>query len=617
MSTTLRVLTRIVWRPAGLLAALAVFCSLCSSLLAADVLLPIEARQVRVGGEIGRRISVTVHNNLMVLDLDKDFLAPFEQRQRKSGYIGLGKTIDSAVRFAAHTQDPQVIERKRQLVAKTIRLQEDDGYLGILAPGSRITQLWDIHEMSYIIFGLLSDYQYFGEKPSLVAAQKMADYILAHWSKLPADWGTRTGVVSWVAVTGLERAMLRLSRLTQDQRYCEFCLQQRALGNWDQALVIGRRPLIEGHIYAYLCRSLAQLELYRLQPKEQLLRPAQRALDFLTHGDGAAITGGCGQYEIWTDDQDGRGALAETCATAYQLRVYDSLLRLTGKALYGDLMERTIYNTLFAAQSPDGRRIRYYSPMEGERQYHPGDTYCCPCNYRRFIARLPEMIYYRAQEGIAVNLYTPSQATIDLDKDVKLTIKQDTEYPHSGHVALHVEPSQPVRFPLRLRIPAWCDRPQVFVNDQAVTSPSLRGQLLALERQWQAGDCVRLQLPMKWRLVRGRKRQAGRVAVMRGPLVFTLNPSSQEKLASWDGADLGRITIDPESLADPIPDDSVHPGGIACRVQAWKPSYATKRPGDLQLTLTEFPDPGGRAVYFRLQDLSVAVDDELFGSRSP
>ena len=29
--------------------------------------------------------------------------------------------------------------------------------------------------------------------------------------------------------------------------------------------------------------------------------------------------------------------------------------------------------------------------------------------------------------------------------------------------------------------------------------------------------------------------------------------------------------------------------------------------------LTEFPDPDGRAVYFRLQDLSAGVKDELLG----
>jgi hypothetical protein len=32
--------------------------------------------------------------------------------------------------------------------------------------------------------------------------------------------------------------------------------------------------------------------------------------------------------------------------------------------------------------------------------------------------------------------------------------------------------------------------------------------------------------------------------------------------------------------------------------------------------LSEFPDPGGEEIYFRLPDLSVAVDDELLGNAS-
>ncbi len=374
--------------------------------LADDVFSPIELGQVKVGGEIGRRIDITIENNLLALNADKDFLPPFSAKTQTSGYIGLGKLIDATVRFAAYTRDDKVLALKRHLVTSVIESQEPDGYIGMLAADHRMRGMWDVHEMAYLIYALAADYQYFEEQQSLTSARKAADYILDHWADLSADWDEQTGIATHVSVTGLERAMLTLHRLRGDRRYLDFCLQQRALPAWDLGIVIGRRPLIEGHIYAYLCRCLAQLELYRDMPDERLLSPTHRAIDFLTQGDGMTITGGCGQWEIWTDDQDGRGELGETCATAYQLRVYDNLLRLKGDSYYGDLMERTIYNALFAAQSPDGRQIRYYSPFEGPRVYHPGDTYCCPCNYRRIIAELPSMVYYRDDQGIAVNLYT-------------------------------------------------------------------------------------------------------------------------------------------------------------------------------------------------------------------
>ena len=86
-------------------------------------------------------------------------------------------------------------------------------------------------------------------------------------------------------------------------------------------------------------------------------------------------------------------------------------------------MERTIYNGLFAAQSPDGRQIRYYSPFDGPRAYFDKDTYCCPNNYRRIVAELPAMVFYRAHGGVAVNLYESATATIGLPGDNKISVR--------------------------------------------------------------------------------------------------------------------------------------------------------------------------------------------------
>ena len=72
---------------------------------------------------------------------------------------------------------------------------------------------------------------------------------------------------------------------------------------------------------------------------------------------------------------------------------------------------------------------------------------------------------------------------------------------------------------------------------------------------------------MPWRLVLGRKRQSGRAAVMRGPVVFCLNPAQNESLRNQDAADLGGIMIDPASLKD-SPGGTVRPGGMACAVKA-------------------------------------------------
>ena len=137
---------------------------------------------------------------------------------------------------------------------------------------------------------------------------------------------------------------------------------------------------------------------------------------------------------------------------------------------------------------------------------------------------LHEMVYYRSNDGgFSVNLYTPSKATIALGDDLKINVRQETDYPASGKVTLNLDPSRPVEFPLYLRIPAWCKNARVSVNGRNVKQPIRSGTFLAIARKWQPGDRVELNLPMTWRFVRGRKAQQGRVAVLRGPVLYCLN----------------------------------------------------------------------------------------------
>lgn len=579
-----------------------------------DKLTSLPPSSVKVGGEIGRRIDVTIDNNLLKLDVDHDFLKPFqiEPEKRTGSYIGLGKLIDAAVRFAAYHPDERVIAQKRRLVEVAIAAQENDGYLGTFPPAKRMWSLWDIHEMGYLIYGLTMDHRFFGNQKSLDAAQKLANYILSNWTAHPPKQPTPWDITLHMGVTGIENAMLALHRETGDGRYLEFVTKTRDLRHWDAHIVTGRWGLIEGHAYAHLCRCLAQLRLDHLQPSARLWKPTRDVLDFILHQDGMAITGECGDHECWHDTQEGTINLGETCATAYLVRWLDELLRREGKPLYGDLIERALFNGLFAAQSPDGRQIRYYTPFDGPRSYFKGDTYCCPNNYRRIIAELPTMIYYQSGDALIVDLYTTSEATVALKPGLDLRVRQETDYPNSGRVILRLEPSAPASFPLRLRIPRWCENPTLAVNGQALHKTIKPGEFFVLTRQWNPGDRVELDLPMVWRLVNGRQNQAGRAAIMRGPQVFGLSRSRGKDLA---GVDLRLLVLDPASLAGPIKDNTVRPGGQACRVRAWGAGawYPHGKP-NLTLELTEFADPASEAAYFKLPNPNSEqlVEDELF-----
>ena len=604
---------------AGLVNLLAILVA-PSAAQAVDPLQPIEHRQIKLGGEIGQRIDLTVHGNLLKLDVDKDFLRPFQvrklmkafqEREANCDFVGLGMLIDATVRMAAYTGDPKVIALKKHLVDETIKTQESDGYIGIMKPASRMWKLWDLAEMNFLVYGLLSDYRLFHEKDSLTASRKLADYILARWAAEPQGDPTEGIITVDMAFVGLERAFLVLSDVTGDAKYRDFCLVHRKLREWNRPITIGRWGHIEGHAYTFLELCLAQLYLHREEPSERLLEPTRRLMEFLTHGDGLTVVGNCGDHECWDDTQSGTINHAETCATACLIRVLDELMRQEGDSRYGDIMERAVYNGLFAAQSPDGRKIRYYTAFDGPRTYWPVDTYCCPNNFRRLIADLPTFVYYRAGKGLAVNLYTSSSMKLDLGDGVSLAVGQETDYPNSGNVTIQLDPSRPAEFPLLLRIPRWCSGATVRVNGKGVEKAVPSGSYFSVERVWKSGDRVQLEMPMPWRLVKGHKMQAGRVALLRGPLVFCLNRNQGTSLKDTD---LRLLTLRPDSIEGPMPDDTVRPGGMACKVRCWPPgAWYPVEPAKLEFTLTEYADPAGEATYLHVPNPNATrfVEDEL------
>ena len=64
--------------------------------------------------------------NLLQLDMEKDFLAPFRQRKTPNArYIGLGKTLDAGVHFAALTPNPDYDPADPLFNARDAALKKD------------------------------------------------------------------------------------------------------------------------------------------------------------------------------------------------------------------------------------------------------------------------------------------------------------------------------------------------------------------------------------------------------------------------------------------------------------------------------------------------------------
>jgi hypothetical protein len=120
--------------------------------------------------------------------------------------------------------------------------------------------------------------------------------------------------------------------------------------------------------------------------------------------------------------------------------------------------------------------------------------------------------------------------------------------------------------------------------------------------------------------------QAGKVALMRGPVIFCFSPSRQaarypvyagqganptEIQQSIDDA-VSKTKIDWTTLSQPIADATLRAEGQAIEVHAWGPASDRNKPADLTLLLTEFIDPTGTQTYWPSDPASASVEDELF-----
>ena len=127
---------------------------------------------------------------------------------------------------------------------------------------------------------------------------------------------------------------------------------------------------------------------------------------------------------------------------------------------------------------------------------------------------------------------------------------------------------------------------------------------------WNPGDKLILDMPMSWRWVRGRKLQEGRVALVRGPVVYCIGTRHNAELLKKYGQPRN-LTLDPATLGEPVADTSVRPGGLIVPAKAWPPGERGNGAASLDVVLSEFVDPSGIATYFLVPDLTMAVDDPV------
>ena len=168
---------------------------------------------------------------------------------------------------------------------------------------------------------------------------------------------------------------------------------------------------------------------------------------------------------------------------------------------------------------------------------------CCPANIARSIASLGHYAFSQSEDALFVNLFADSTLDTELKaKPLRFDVK--TNYPWKETVRIVIMHTKPVSFTLALRIPRWCRTPELKVNGKKIDMPQHVSKGYArIKETWKKGDTIELTLPMPVNRVHAHPRvraASGRVALMRGPLVYCIEEID-------NGKNLDDIALPPAS----------------------------------------------------------------------
>ncbi|SHM53046.1 glycoside hydrolase family 127 protein [Cryptosporangium aurantiacum] len=242
-------------------------------------------------------------------------------------------------------------------------------------------------------------------------------------------------------------------------------------------------------------------------------------------------------------------AYAESCAAIASFAWNWRMLLATGGHRYADELERVLYNGIAGSTSLDGTHFFYSNPLhlrtghDGSHEDAPSQRLswyscaCCPPNLARLMASLQSYVATTTEAGVQVHLHTAGRIATPHGE---LAIR--TEYPWDGRVTVSVTPATPgAAWTLALRIPGWCE--SATLDGVPVT-----GEYAEVNRVWEPGDVVRLELAMPARVVAGHPRVdavRGCAALLRGPLVYCL-----EQADLPDDVLVDDVTLDARAAVD-------------------------------------------------------------------
>ncbi len=515
----------------------------------ADRFTPADPGAVQLQGFLGERCQKNERARLLTKN-ETELLGGFQQRPGKQAWVGehVGKWLHAATLAWRYTKDAELKAKLDRVAAALVAAQQADGYLGTYAEGQHWAmgkeQSWDVWVHKYDLIGLTTYATYSGNTTALDAARRAADLLIKTFGREGAlDINQRSTHVGMASGSVME-PMVLLYRATNDGRYLDFA---RLLAEkWEVAngpKIISTltnqksvQQTANAKAYEMLSCLVGLCELYRATGDAKYLTPAVNAWRDIV-ANQLLITGSGSSKEHWTAPHEFLSSMqnevAETCVTVTWIQLNQQLLRLTGEARYAEELEKTYYNHLAAAQRPDGAAWAYFTALDGQKPYKTEQN-CCTSSGPRGWAMLPAVAYMTSEDGIVINFLATGTASLKVEGET-VHIRQQTAYPADGGVAITVTVPKPMKFTLRVRVPAW----------SAIAGFKTKpGDYYVLRQTWSRTQTIALEFSVPTRVVSGEGRNAGKLAVLRGPQVLVVDAQFNPGLTPQSAA----ISVRPPQL---------------------------------------------------------------------
>lgn len=475
----------------------------------------------------------------------------------------IGKWLE-AVAYSLTTHPDAALERTADEVIELLEAaQREDGYLDtyfiVKDPKNRWKCLRDCHELycaGHLLEGAVAYWQATGKDRFLNVMRRYVDYIATVFGRgegqmrgYPGHEEIELALCKLYDVTGekkyLDLAAYFIDERGRDPKYFLEELKTRGdafhwEGNDAQGMDYfqSHAPVREqteavGHAVraVYLYSGMADVAMRTgdeglLEACRRLYRNIADKRLYVTGAIGSTYIG-----EAFTFDYDlpNDTAYAETCASVGLIFFMKRMLEADGAAEYGDMMERALYNTVLAGMAMDGKSFFYVNPLEVFPEADEKDPSkrhvktvrqkwfacaCCPPNVARLLADLGSYIYRRKGSAVTADLFIGSRLALPGGAE----LIQTSEVPFGGKVTFTLRGAAQ-GFSLRVRCPEWAE-------GVTCTAPCRKENgYIAIQKDWQDGDSVTLVFGMEPRRIYANplvRQDAGKVCLMRGPLVYCL-----------------------------------------------------------------------------------------------